>query len=97
MKLIRMFILFRQVQLMNKMRTDCQKGRKLEAERNKEISQLKKEQRIKDSAIKQLEADKKQKDLILKRKQEEVKSVFTLNLIVDVFTVIYLFIVELTL
>ena len=44
----------------------------MEMEHNKEISQLRKEQRIKDSTIKTLEAEKRQKELILKRKQEEV-------------------------
>lgn len=48
----------------------------MEMERNKEINQLRKEQRIKDSTIKTLEAEKRQKELILKRKQEEVKMLY---------------------
>jgi len=61
-----------QVQLLNRMREESLKGRQVEMERNKEISQLRKEHRLKDTTIKTLEAEKRQKELILKRKQEEV-------------------------
>jgi len=57
---------------MNKMREETAKNRTAEVQRNKEINQLKKEQRLKDSHIKTLETEKRQKDIVLKRKQEEV-------------------------
>ena len=61
-----------QVQLMNKIKEEAQKSRQVDILRSREINQLKKEQRLKDSQIKTLEAEKKQKELVLKRKQEEV-------------------------
>lgn len=58
--------------MINKIRDEALKGRQMEMEHSKEISQLRKEQRIKDSTIKTLEAEKRQKEVILRRKQEEV-------------------------
>ena len=57
---------------MNKIKEEAQKSRQVDIQRSREINQLKKEQRLKDSQIKTLEAEKKQKELVLKRKQEEV-------------------------
>ena len=57
---------------MKQISEEAQKGRQVQLEYNKEISQLRKEQRLKDSHIKTLEADKRQKEMILRRKQEEV-------------------------
>ena len=62
---------------MNRIQEEGLKGRQLELEHSREISQLRKEQRIKDSTIKTLEAEKRQKELILKRKQEEVTKFLT--------------------
>lgn len=57
---------------MNKMKDDAQKNRQLELQRDKEINQLRKSQRMKDNQIKTMEAERKQKEIVLKRKQEEV-------------------------
>ena len=58
---------------MNKMKEEAQKNRAQEARRAKEIAQLKKETRVRDTQIKSLEAQKRQKEIVLRRKQEEVK------------------------
>ena len=57
---------------MNKMKEDAQRNRQLELQRDKEINQLRKSQRMKDNQIKTMEAERKQKEIVLKRKQEEV-------------------------
>ena len=58
---------------MNHIKEDAQRNRQSEQRRNKEISQLKKDQRMKDKQIKDLEISKHQKETILRRKQEEVE------------------------
>ena len=44
--------------------------------KQREIAQLKKEDRRKENMIKELKADKLRKDVVLKRRQEEVQEVF---------------------
>ena len=58
---------------MNQIKEASTKNRQSDLLRTKEISQLKKKQRLKDKQIKSLELATHQKDLILKRKQEEVE------------------------
>ena len=54
------------------MKEESQKSRQTELKKNKEIAQLRKQQRSKEHAIKVLEADKRQKEAVYKRKMEEV-------------------------
>ena len=61
-----------QVKLMQQIKEDSQKNRQAELRRNKELAQLKKEQRAKDKLISTLETDKHKRDIVLRRKQEEV-------------------------
>ncbi|CAM9864751.1 unnamed protein product [Lampetra fluviatilis] len=60
------------VRLMKQMREEQEKTRAVEMRRNREIAQLKKDQRKQEYHIKSLEAQKRQQDLILRRKTEEV-------------------------
>ena len=64
---------------MNQIKETTTKSRQIESKRNREIMQLKKEQRAKDNQIKTLESDKRQKEIVLKRKQEEVCKTYSLN------------------
>ena len=57
---------------MQQIKEDSQKNRQAELRRNKELAQLKKEQRAKDKLISTLETDKHKRDIVLRRKQEEV-------------------------
>nr|XP_002732855.2 PREDICTED: kinesin-like protein KIF21A-like [Saccoglossus kowalevskii] len=60
--------------LMKNIREEQQKSRERDLKKNREMIQLKKEYRKKDSKIKTLEAEKRQKEIVLRRKQEEVAS-----------------------
>lgn len=62
------------VRLMKQMKEEATKSKQQEAQRNKEIAQLKKESRLRQMTIKNLEMEKRQRDIVLKRKQEEVKA-----------------------
>lgn len=62
------------VRLMKQMKEETAKNKQQEAQRNKEIAQLRKESRRRQMAIKTLETEKRQRDIVLKRKQEEVKA-----------------------
>ncbi|KAJ7322787.1 Kinesin-like protein kif21a [Desmophyllum pertusum] len=59
---------------MKQMKEESAKNKQQEAQRNKQIAQLKKESRLRQMTIKNLEMEKRQREVILKRKQEEVKS-----------------------
>ncbi|KAG1668931.1 Kinesin-like protein KIF21A [Nymphon striatum] len=61
------------VQLMNKIKEASTKHKNQEQERNREISKLKKQSRVRDNQIRTLESDKRMKEVVLKRKQEEVQ------------------------
>ena len=60
------------VRLMKQMKEEATKSKQQEAQRNKEIAQLKKESRLRQMTIKNMEMEKRQRDIVLKRKQEEV-------------------------
>ena len=60
------------MKLLNQIKDEAAKHRQAEARRSKEITQLRKEQRLKEHAIRTLESEKKSKEIILRRKQEEV-------------------------
>lgn len=62
------------VRLMKQMKEEATKSKQQEAQRNKQIAQLKKESRLRQMTIKNLEMEKRQRDIVLKRKQEEVKA-----------------------
>jgi|SRR6218665_718647 len=57
---------------MRQLQEEAQKTRQSELRRQKEVAQLKKQERMKDNKIRTLETDKKKKETILKRKLEEV-------------------------
>ena len=59
---------------MNQMKEESQKHKRSDAVKGREIGQLRKDQRKKDSQIKSLEAEKRQKEIVLRRKQEEVEA-----------------------
>ncbi len=59
---------------MNQIKDSTNKNRQAELRRNRELAQIKKEQRRKDNQIKTLEADRKKRDIVIKRKQEEVEA-----------------------
>ena len=61
------------VRLMKQMKEESAKNKQQEAQRNKQIAQLKKESRLRQMTIKNLEMEKRQRDVVLKRKQEEVR------------------------
>ena len=80
-----------QVKLMNQIKTETVKSREAEKRRQREIGQLKKEQRAKDNQIRGLKTEKHHRDLVLKRKQEEVrKSVQVCNQLQEEKTTLYL-------
>ncbi|XP_026558612.1 kinesin-like protein KIF21A isoform X2 [Pseudonaja textilis] len=60
------------VRLMKQMKEEQEKARMNESRRNKEIAQLKKEQRKREHQLKLLEAQKRNQEVILRRRTEEV-------------------------
>uniref|UniRef100_A0A8C4ZRK1 Kinesin family member 21B n=1 Tax=Gadus morhua TaxID=8049 RepID=A0A8C4ZRK1_GADMO len=60
------------VTLMKQMKEEQQRRRIVEAKRNREIAQLKKEQRRQEYQIRSLESQKRQQELVLRRKTQEV-------------------------
>ncbi|XP_035487265.2 kinesin-like protein KIF21B isoform X5 [Scophthalmus maximus] len=60
------------VTLMKQMKEDQQRRRMVDAKRNREIAQLKKEQRRQEYQIRALESQKRQQELVLRRKTQEV-------------------------
>ncbi|KAG7238350.1 hypothetical protein INR49_031066 [Caranx melampygus] len=60
------------VVLMKQMKEEQQRRRMVEAKRNREIAQLKKEQRRQEYQIRSLESQKRQQELVLRRKTQEV-------------------------
>ncbi|KAK6191402.1 hypothetical protein SNE40_003100 [Patella caerulea] len=62
------------VRLMKQIKDDGEKNKSLEARKNKEIFQIRKDQLKFQNRIRNLEQDQKQKDIVLKRKQEELES-----------------------
>ncbi|XP_071956481.1 kinesin-like protein KIF21A isoform X3 [Antedon mediterranea] len=60
------------VKLMKQIRDEQQKSRLREGKSNREIQQLKKNERLKENQIKSLEAKARTREIILKRKNEEV-------------------------
>ena len=81
---------------MQQIKEDSQKNRQAELRRNKELAQLKKEQRAKDKLISTLETDKHKRDIVLRRKQEEVTNfiIFRYNQIFEEENIV-IFIIEL--
>ncbi|XP_055017002.1 kinesin-like protein KIF21B isoform X1 [Boleophthalmus pectinirostris] len=62
------------VALMRQMKEEQQKRKLVDAKRNREIAQLKKEQRRQEYQIRALECQKRQQELVLRRKTEEVSA-----------------------
>uniref|UniRef100_A0A8C4Y8J4 Kinesin family member 21B n=1 Tax=Gopherus evgoodei TaxID=1825980 RepID=A0A8C4Y8J4_9SAUR len=62
------------VALMKQMREEQQRRRLLETKRNREIAQLKKEQRRQEFQIRALESQKRQQEIVLRRKTQEVSA-----------------------
>uniref|UniRef100_A0A670JHD7 Kinesin family member 21B n=1 Tax=Podarcis muralis TaxID=64176 RepID=A0A670JHD7_PODMU len=60
------------VALMKQMREEQQRRRLAETKRNREIAQLKKEQRRQEFQIRALESQKRQQEIVLRRKTQEV-------------------------
>nr|XP_019942238.1 PREDICTED: kinesin-like protein KIF21B isoform X2 [Paralichthys olivaceus] len=60
------------VTLMKQMKEEQQRRRMVEAKRNREIAQLKKEQRRQEYQIRALESQKRQQEMVLRRKTQEV-------------------------
>ncbi|XP_018614124.1 kinesin-like protein KIF21B isoform X2 [Scleropages formosus] len=60
------------VALMKQMKEEQQRRRMIEAKRNREIAQLKKEQRRQEYQIRALESQKRQQEIVLRRKTQEV-------------------------
>ncbi|KAM9673110.1 kinesin-like protein KIF21A [Trichechus inunguis] len=60
------------VRLMKQMKEEQEKARLTESRRNREIAQLKKDQRKRDHQLRLLEAQKRNQEVILRRKTEEV-------------------------
>ncbi|XP_008318497.1 kinesin-like protein KIF21B isoform X3 [Cynoglossus semilaevis] len=60
------------VALMKQMKEEQQRRRMVEAKRNREIAQLKKEQRRQEYQIRALESQKRQQEMVLRRKTQEV-------------------------
>uniref|UniRef100_A0A8C8SQE1 Kinesin-like protein KIF21A n=1 Tax=Pelusios castaneus TaxID=367368 RepID=A0A8C8SQE1_9SAUR len=60
------------VRLMKQMKEEQEKARMTESRRNREISQLKKDQRKKEHQLRLLEAQKRNQEVVLRRKTEEV-------------------------
>ncbi|XP_044530853.1 kinesin-like protein KIF21B [Gracilinanus agilis] len=62
------------VALMKQMREEQQRRRLIETKRNREIAQLKKEQRRQEFQIRALESQKRQQEIVLRRKTQEVSA-----------------------
>ncbi|XP_042198029.1 kinesin-like protein KIF21B [Callorhinchus milii] len=62
------------VALMKQMRDEQQRMRLIECKRNREIAQLKKEQRRQEFQIRALESQKRQQEIVLRRKTQEVSA-----------------------
>uniref|UniRef100_A0A670JGA5 Kinesin family member 21B n=1 Tax=Podarcis muralis TaxID=64176 RepID=A0A670JGA5_PODMU len=62
------------VALMKQMREEQQRRRLAETKRNREIAQLKKEQRRQEFQIRALESQKRQQEIVLRRKTQEVSA-----------------------
>uniref|UniRef100_A0A670ZVC7 Kinesin motor domain-containing protein n=1 Tax=Pseudonaja textilis TaxID=8673 RepID=A0A670ZVC7_PSETE len=62
------------VALMKQMREEQQRRRMMETKRNREIAQLKKEQRRQEYQIRTLESQKRQQEIVLRRKTQEVSA-----------------------
>uniref|UniRef100_A0A8D1AHQ4 Kinesin family member 21B n=1 Tax=Sus scrofa TaxID=9823 RepID=A0A8D1AHQ4_PIG len=62
------------VALMKQMREEQQRRRLVETKRNREIAQLKKEQRRQEFQIRALESQKRQQEIVLRRKTQEVSA-----------------------
>ncbi|KAM3877962.1 LOW QUALITY PROTEIN: kinesin-like protein KIF21B [Diretmus argenteus] len=62
------------VTLMKQMKEEQQRRRMVEAKRNREIAQLKKEQRRQEYQIRALESQKRQQELVLRRRTQEVSA-----------------------
>ncbi|XP_043823767.1 kinesin-like protein KIF21A isoform X5 [Dromiciops gliroides] len=60
------------VRLMKQMKEEQEKARMTESRRNREIAQLKKDQRKRDHQLRLLEAQKRNQEVVLRRKTEEV-------------------------
>uniref|UniRef100_A0A8C1S7H2 Kinesin family member 21B n=1 Tax=Cyprinus carpio TaxID=7962 RepID=A0A8C1S7H2_CYPCA len=60
------------VALMKQMKEEQQRRRMIDARRNREIAQLKKEQRRQEYQIRALETQKRQQEIVLRRKTQEV-------------------------
>ncbi|XP_016047445.1 kinesin-like protein KIF21A isoform X4 [Erinaceus europaeus] len=60
------------VRLMKQMKEEQEKARLNESRRNREIAQLKKDQRKRDHQLRLLEAQKRNQEVVLRRKTEEV-------------------------
>ncbi|XP_058647005.1 kinesin-like protein KIF21B isoform X3 [Onychostoma macrolepis] len=60
------------VALMKQMKEEQQRRRMIDAKRNREIAQLKKEQRRQEYQIRALESQKRQQEMVLRRKTQEV-------------------------
>ncbi|XP_073681546.1 kinesin-like protein KIF21B [Garra rufa] len=60
------------VALMKQMKEEQQRRRMIDAKRNREIAQLKKEQRRQEYQIRALESQKRQQEIVLRRKTQEV-------------------------
>uniref|UniRef100_A0A8D0HI31 Kinesin family member 21A n=1 Tax=Sphenodon punctatus TaxID=8508 RepID=A0A8D0HI31_SPHPU len=60
------------VRLMKQMKDEKEKARMTESRRNREIAQLKKEQRKREHQLKLLEAQKRNQEVVLRRRTEEV-------------------------
>ena len=57
---------------MKQMKEEQEKARLTESRRNREIAQLKKDQRKRDHQLRLLEAQKRNQEVVLRRKTEEV-------------------------
>uniref|UniRef100_A0A3B4AHG7 Kinesin motor domain-containing protein n=1 Tax=Periophthalmus magnuspinnatus TaxID=409849 RepID=A0A3B4AHG7_9GOBI len=62
------------VALMRQMKEEQQKRKMVDAKKNREIAQLKKEQRRQEYQIRALESQKRHQELVLRRKTEEVSA-----------------------
>ncbi|XP_075384924.1 kinesin-like protein KIF21B isoform X3 [Tenrec ecaudatus] len=62
------------VALMKQMREEQQRRRLVETKRNREIAQLRKEQRRQEFQIRALESQKRQQEIVLRRKTQEVSA-----------------------
>ncbi|KAJ8360512.1 hypothetical protein SKAU_G00170370 [Synaphobranchus kaupii] len=60
------------VAVMKQMKEEQQRRRMVEAKRNREIAQLKKEQRRQEYQIRSLESQKRQQEIVLRRRTQEV-------------------------